>query len=65
MSGLSGCEVKLTGLAVRQSVKVDNAELESRLQRLQEEIVDLKEKDRLHLAETKKCVLRSHMAKSS
>ena len=46
-------------------VKVDNAELESRLQRLQEELVDLKEQDRLHLAETKKCVLHSHMAESS
>jgi len=40
-------------------VKVDNAELESRLQRLQEELVDLKEQDRLHLAETKKFVLNS------
>lgn len=59
MSGLSGCEVKLTGLALRESVKVDNAELESRLQRLQEELADLKEKDRLHLAETKKFVLYS------
>jgi hypothetical protein len=51
--------LELTRLALRESVKIDNDELESRLQSLQEELTDLKERDRLHLAEIKKYVLPS------
>jgi hypothetical protein len=46
--------IQLIKLALRESVKIDNDELESRLLSLQEELADLKERDRLHLAETKK-----------
>lgn len=37
-------------------MRIDNTELETRLAGLEEELSDLKEKDRLHLLETKKCV---------
>jgi hypothetical protein len=47
---------ELIRLALRESVKMDNDELECRLHSLQEELRDLKERDRLHLAETKKYV---------
>ena len=43
-------------VGLRDSVSVENAQLESRLVSLEGELADLKEKDRLHLQETREYV---------
>jgi len=41
-------------VGLRESVSIENTQLESRLASLEGELVDLKEKDRLYLEETKR-----------
>jgi hypothetical protein len=53
-TSLIAMRYRLTWIAIRQSVKVDNEELESRLVVLQEELAASKERERLHLRETTK-----------
>jgi hypothetical protein len=47
------------GIGLRESVSVENTQLESRLAGLEGELRDLKEKDRLQLQETKTYVVTS------
>jgi len=49
---------------LRESVSVENKELESRLVGLEGELRNLKEKDRLHLQETKTYVVAGRIPKS-
>jgi len=51
-------------IGLRESVSVDNTQLESRLKELEGELRDLKEKDRLHLQETKMYVVAGRIPES-